>query len=197
MELKDYNIWAAVAYVLPGFLLIEARWLAAKTRLAPISKEGLVGFLIVTVMYTLVLWAFGVALQSPSSIYGLEPLKLFRHFVLTPLAIGFAYGLLERYGLVQRLLVPFGINVPLPIDSIWEEVFSDIPHGTYLVVVLKDGTVYNTMVTPESRFSSDPAKFDLFLGQTYSLADWEPSNPQRGVFIPGSEVRSIEIIRRP
>ena len=195
--LKDFNFWAVVAYVLPGLLMVQARWLAAKTRLAPISKESVVGFLVVTVLYTLALWGLGVAVQSPSSIYGLEPQTLLGYFVLAPLALGFVFGLLERNWLVQRLLIPFGINAPLPVASVWLEIFSGVPEGTYMIVVLKDGTIYNTMVTSESRFSSDPAKPDLYLGQTYSLPDWEPSDPQRGVFIPGSEIRSIEIVRGP
>ena len=196
MELKDYNVWAVVAYVLPGLLMVQARWLAARTELAPVSKENIVNYLIVTVLYLLLLLAFGIPLQSPSSISALPLREFFGYFVLLPPALGFIYGLLERQWVLQRLLARIGINIPLPFPSVWSEKFRDIPRGTFLIVVLKDGTVFNSEVTAESRFSSDPEKHDLYLGQTYS-AEWEPFNPQRGVFIPGSEIRSIEIIRDP
>jgi Family of unknown function (DUF6338) len=197
MELKDYDIWAVVAYVLPGLLMVEVRSLSAKSRLAPISKESIFSFLIVTVLYLFVLLAFGIPLQSRSSISALQLSTLLQYFVFAPAVLGLVYGLLERYGVVQRVLARIEINVPLPFSRVWLEIFSDIPEGTFLIVVLKDGTMYNTMVTRETRFSSDPAEPDLYLGQTYSLSEWEPSKPQRGVFIPGSEIRSIEVIRTP
>ena len=66
-----------------------------------------------------------------------------------------------------------------------------------MIVVMKDGRVYNTMVTEDSRFSSNAQGNDLYLGQTYSLNNWTPSKPPRGVYIRGSEIQSIEIIKRP
>ena len=37
MELKDFNFWAVVAYVLPGLLMIQARSLAAKISITTVS----------------------------------------------------------------------------------------------------------------------------------------------------------------
>jgi hypothetical protein len=52
------------------------------------------------------------------------------------------------------------------------------------------------MVTQDSRFASDAENADLFIGQTFQQ-DWTPYIPQRGVYIRASEVKAIEIIRRP
>lgn len=193
---KDFSFWAIVAYLLPGLLIVQARSLAARTVLAPVTKESLVNFVIWTVIYDLVLWSFGFALQTSNSISGLEVKLLLKLFVFVPTGIGFIFGLLERYSIIQRLLLPVGVNVPLPIKAVWLEIFSGIELGTYLIVVLKDGTIYNAVVTEDSRFSSNPDSPDLYLGQTYSLNDWEPSKPRRAVYISGGEIRSIEIISR-
>jgi hypothetical protein len=85
------------------------------------------------------------------------------------------FGILEGRGVIRRLLIKFGVNVPRPIDTAWAEIFSNLPAGTYLIVLLKDGTVYNAMVTPDSRFSSDPENRDLYLGQTFHLESWAPT----------------------
>lgn len=193
-SLKDYNFWALVAYLLPGLFMVQARNLAARGRFAPITKESSLAFVLVTAVYALVLWASGVALQSATLISGLDPYALFKYFILLPTFLGFVYGLLERYWIVQRLLVPFGINAPLPFESVFGDIFPKQRAGTYVIVMLKDGRQYNGMITQASRFSSNPDKCDLYLGQTYSLTDWTPANPQTGVFIRGDEIQSIEII---
>jgi uncharacterized protein DUF6338 len=195
--IKDFNFWAIIAYLLPGILIVQARSFAALAQPAAIGKDSLVAAVIVTVLYLLVLWFAGIALQSPTSISGLEPYTLLRWFVLLPIGIGFVFGLLERLGVLQRFFLRFGINLPSPIETVWLEVFSQQPVGTYMIVVMKDGRVYNTMVTDDSKFSSNPQGNDLYLGQTFSVDNWTPSNPRRGVYIRGSEIQSIEIIARP
>ena len=195
--IKDFNLWAIVAYLLPGLFIVQSRSLAARAQLAPVTKDSAFAALIVTVLYTLALWFFGVAVQTPSTIFGLEGNTLLKYFILIPIAIGSVFGLLERFGILQRFFLNFGINLPSPIETVWLEVFSRQEIGTYMIVVMKDGRVYNTMVTEDSKFSSNPQGNDLYLGQTFSVENWTPSNPRRGVYIRGSEVASIEIIARP
>ncbi len=195
-ELKDFNFWALVAYLFPGVFLIQARSFAALGRFAPITKDSIVGYILVTAIYGLVLWSMGVALQTSSSISGLARDVLIKYFIAIPLVLGFMFGLLERRGIFQRLFIRVGINIPLPIQTAWAEVFSSMPVGTYLILLLGDGTVYRAMVTQDSRFASDAENADLFIGQTFQQ-DWTPYIPQRGVYIRASEVKAIEIIRRP
>lgn len=186
-----------MAFVLPGFLLIEARSISALASLSPITKESVAAFVVVTVIYNLILWSFGLPVQTADSISNLKPSLLLKTYAIAPAVIGFLFGLSERYWVMQRLLRPFGINAASPVTTAWVEIFSQQQLGTYLIVLLKDGSRYNAMVTRDTRFGSDPENPDLFLGQTYSLTDWNPSNPQRGVYIRGSEIQSVEIIRRP
>lgn len=195
--LKEFSSWAVVAFILPGFFLVEARSIGARARIAEISKESVTAFVIVTVIYNLVLWYFGTALQTKDLISSLDPTFLLRAYVLWPCGIGFAFGLAERHFIVQRLLKPFGINAPLPFDSVWTETFSQQTIGTYMIVMLKDGTIYRAMVTRDSRFASKGDDPDIYLGQTYSGNRWRPAKPPRGVYVRGSEIQSIEIIQRP
>jgi hypothetical protein len=195
--IKDYNFWTIVAYLLPGLLIVEARALAARSEFEPITKETLITFAIATVFYDLILWAFGFAVQIGTSISSLDPIVLFKVFVFVPIILGFVFGLAERYGLIQRALLPFGINAPLPFKAVWMEIFPEQAIGTYMIVTLKDGTMFHTMVTADSRFSSNAASPDLYFGQIFSVPDWKPANPIRGVYLTGEGVRSIEIIKNP
>jgi Family of unknown function (DUF6338) len=152
--LKEFSFWAVVAFVLPGFFLVQARCFGARARIAPITKESVTSFVIATVIYNLVLWSFGIALQSQSSISSLEPVVLLKTYMVLPCLIGFVFGLAEHHAIFQQLLSKFGINAPLPFDNVWIEKFSKQPFGTYMIVTLKDGTFYRTMVTRDSRFGS-------------------------------------------
>jgi hypothetical protein len=191
--LKEFSFWAAVAFVLPGFFLVEARSFAARTRVALISKESVTAFVICTVIYNLVLWYFGFALQTKESISSLDSWFIAKAYVLWPLVIGVVWGLAERFFIVQWVLGHFGINAPLPVDSVWLEIFSRQSIGTYLLITLKDGTVFKTAVTDDSRFGSSGDSPDIYLGQTYRGKKWKPFDPPRGVYIRGSEIRTIEV----
>lgn len=196
MDIKDVNVWAVVAYLLPGVLMVQARSFAARAALTPLSKDNLALFVVVTVLYGVGAWAFGIVPQTPETVAQLGSSTVLRYSVVAPIVLGFGFGLLERHGGVRWMLQPFGVNVPLPFGSVWVEVFSRLKEGSYLIVVLKDGTVYNTLVTADSRFSSDPLNPDIYLGQTFSPADWTPSVPKRGVYVRASEIRSIEVIEK-
>ncbi|MFD2181109.1 DUF6338 family protein [Rhodoplanes azumiensis] len=196
MDIKDVNVWAVIAYLLPGVVMVQARSIAARASLSPLSKDNLALFVVVTVLYGVGAWAFGIAPQTPDSVAKLGSSAVLKYSVVAPIVLGFGFGLLERYGGVRWMLQPFGVNVPLPFKSVWVEVFSRLKEGSYVIVVLKDGTIYNALVTADSRFSSDPLNLDLYVGQTFSLDNWEPSEPRRGVYIRASEIRSIEVIEK-
>jgi hypothetical protein len=193
---KDFSFWAVVAYLLPGLVMVQARSLAARTELESVTKESIITYVIFTVLYDLLLWANGFALQTQASISNLEPSTLIRYVVINPAALGFVFGLAERLAIIWRLLLPLGVNAPLPIKSVWLEIFSRQVVGTYVIVTLKDGTMFHSMVTEDSRFSSNAGSTDIYLGQVYSVPDWEPANPRRSVYISGDEIRSIEVINQ-
>jgi hypothetical protein len=112
---------------------------------------------------------------------------------LAALCVGAAWGLAERFFVIQWVLGYFGINAPLPVDSVWLEIFSRQSVGTYLLITLKDGTIFRTAVTADSQFGSSGDSPDIYLGQTYRGKKWKPFVPSRGVYIRGSEIRTIEI----
>jgi hypothetical protein len=87
-DIKDFNFWAVVVYLLPGLLMIQARCLAASGKLANITKDSITGFLVVTVLYSLVLWIIGVELQSVASISNLNRGILTGYFIVAPSALG-------------------------------------------------------------------------------------------------------------
>ncbi len=197
-DFSKFSFWDIIAFVVPGFLIYQSYYVAAQGKPESITKDGVIPYLMLSTFYVLFLWYQGYALQSGSSISQLDPQKLVFLYVLLPIAIGGVAGLIVGYDVLRRIMKALGIPVaepPPPIRTPWPVVIPKIPVGAYLIVTLKDGRVYNTMVTADSHFSSDPTNIDLYLGQTFSLTSWTPSNPQRGVYIRGSEIQSIEIIR--
>jgi hypothetical protein len=116
--IKEFSFWAVVAFVLPGFFIVEARCIAVRGRAAEISKESVSAFVLVTVLYNFGLWYFGVEPPTKESIEKLTPNRVVEFYALIPIGLGFLWGLGERYYIVQAFLAPFGINAPLPVDSV-------------------------------------------------------------------------------
>lgn len=198
--IKDFSFWAVVAFVLPGFFMVQARCIGARGRIAEITKETVSSFVLVTVLYNFVLWFFKISPVTEISIQHLRPNFVSEIYALAPILLGFLWGLGERYYIVQRLLTPFGINAPLPVESAWHEIFARQRLGTLLTIVLKDGIVYYGMVTAESWFGSTGDEPDIYLAHTFTVeqdGSWRPTDLQRGVYVRGDEIRSIEIIERP
>jgi hypothetical protein len=87
--LKAFSFWAAVAFILPGFFLVETRSIGARARFAEISKESVTAFVIATVIYNLVLWYFfGLAVPSKDDISKLSPTFIATAYALLPIIIG-------------------------------------------------------------------------------------------------------------
>lgn len=196
LDLTKFDFWSVVAFVLPGMLIVKAFEFGKDWTLRWPGKDDLLPYGLVAVPYALSLWALGYALQSGQSLPSLEKPLILQIYVLWPILIGLFIGFVARYDVFRRLLHFLGVPMPsppAPIRTPWPVIAPNIAVGTYLMVILRDKTIYRALVTEDSHLSSDQDRIDLYLGQTFEGDDWTPSMPQRAVYIRGSEIQSIEI----
>lgn len=198
-KIADVDFWGLIVLLLPGLMLVQGFFLGRDMRLKEIGKDDLVVYPVFGLIYGFFLWSQGYALQTGQSVSGLEPNRVLALYAIIPFVAGVAVGWAARIDLVRKVLRSLGINYfdppppPAPIRTPWPVVAPKIGVGTYLMVILKDKTIYRALVTEDSRLSSDQDRIDLYLGQTFEGEDWIPSSPQRAVYIRGSEIQSIEI----
>jgi Family of unknown function (DUF6338) len=194
-DFSKIDLWSVVALVLPGLMMMLGYALSREGKLKLPAAGEIPTYILLTILYVLALWSRGHAVQTGGSIFNLDPDKLFWRYIIWPFGLGLTFGVLARFDILGWILRRAGIEKPEPppIRTPWPVIAPTITVGTYLMVILKDKTIYRALVTEDSQLSSDQDKIDLYLGQTFEGDDWTPSSPQRAVYIRGSEIQSIEI----
>jgi len=100
--IKEFSFWAVIAFVVPGFFLVQARCISARARIAEFSKESVAAFVLVTVLYNFALWYCGIEPPTKDTIEKLSAKFIAIIYVFVPILLGFLWGLGERYYVVQR-----------------------------------------------------------------------------------------------
>jgi Family of unknown function (DUF6338) len=199
LDLSKIDFWGLVVLLLPGLMLVQGFALGKEVRFKVIGKDDLVVYPVFGLIYGLCLWLLGFALHNGQSVYSLPPSQLIWVYLVIPAIFGFLAGGAARLDLLRNVLRALGFHYfdppppPPPIRTPWPMIAPKIVVGTYLMVILKDKTIYRALVTEDSLLSSDQDKIDLYLGQTFEGEGWIPSSPQKAVYIRGSEIQSIEI----
>jgi hypothetical protein len=198
-KIADFDFWGLIVLLIPGLMLVQGFHLGRDVRLKEIGKDDLIVYSVFGLIYGLCLWWLGYALQTGQSVSGLEPNRIIVLYVIIPTVLGVLTGWMTKFDLIHKALRAIGVRYfdppppPPPIRTPWPVIAPKISVGTYLMVILKDKTIYRALVTEDSHLSSDQDKIDLYLGQTFQGDDWIPSLPQRAVYIRGTEIQSIEI----
>jgi hypothetical protein len=199
-DVTKFDFWSVVAFVIPGLLAFKAYEFGRSWSIKKPSADEAPAYLTIAVLYLFFTWTWGYALPSGSSISSLDPGRIFQIYFLIPLLVGGGFGIFVQYKLLRKLLAAFGAPLPdepVPIRTPWANVIGKIEQGTYLLIRMKDGSIYRALVTEDSEFSSDRNMVDIFVGQTYEGDNWTPANPPKSVYIIGSEIQAIEIVQRP
>jgi hypothetical protein len=115
---------------------------------------------------------------------------------ISPAALGAASGLLGQRTAVRRLLARYGIYTVHPVPTAWDYVFSQSA-GSWVLITLADGSTVAGVFSARSFASSEPSHRDLYLEQIYEIEDdgpWQPVPMNRGVWIRGEAIRTIEFL---
>jgi len=195
-ELLKNDLWNLIFVLVPGFMIIQGFEFGRHLKLKSINKDDILPYISLTAIYYIIILSFGYKLQTGASISTIPFQNLVITYLFVPSLLGVFCGIFVRFGFFYKIAKTLRIKIDEPAPPIrtpWPVIAPKITIGTYVMVILKDKTIYRALVTEDSQLSSDQDKIDLYLGQTFLGEEWVPSNPQRAVYIRGSEIQSIEI----
>ncbi|MFL6843537.1 MAG: DUF6338 family protein [Allosphingosinicella sp.] len=124
--------------------------------------------------------------------------QLLQYFIV-PSAVGIAIVLLDKSDLFYKISSTLGLKPTHHIPAAWDYAFSRIVKGTYVLVRLKDGTLYAGLMGKQSFASSAFAERDLYIEEVWSVptnTPWKVVEPRRSVLLCGNDIRWVEIFRR-
>lgn len=196
MALKDVftaeNLKFFWLFAMPGILIVYFRSLFLTGRMPPIA-EAAIGYVALSVAYHGLLfpladWVYG---QPIEGVYG--AVRWMLYVVVGPIIVGALLGLSIQQGWSRKACEFFAIRPVHSIATAWDWKFSSAK-SSFVLIVLKDDTKWAGYLGDGSFISSMPTERDIFVEQVYKIdADENWIKRTSGVWISGSEIRSIEI----
>jgi len=180
--------------------MVLLRSFALRGSFPPLKKDDLSTLLLGSVVYAFFLILFGINLTDTDVWKGLSPALWIAILIIIPAIIGFALGLLEASDTIGRQLRRWGIALPSPEPTAWENMFRELGINSILLVTLKDGAhVFGRWVGGRggSVASTDAQIHDLYLAEIGSInahGQYVPKAPRRGAYIAAQEIRWIEVV---
>lgn len=181
-----------LALLIPGLLILHIRTQFLAGRRGTHTEEILSYVVVTIIYYAAFLPAFAWALVGASSVqawFGWVSL-----IILLPLAVGVGLGVGHQKDWFGRLFRRFGIEVLNPMPSAWDWKFSQ-RQAQWLIVTLKNGTVFRGWFGRESFASSDVSERDIFIQCLYVAEGdeaWESAN--KSLLVSYSEISTVEFI---
>ena len=184
-----------LGYLVPGIIILYVRAQFLTGRIGP-HKDALLSYFTLSIIFLTIMNA-GVLLITGNS----DPLPDQTRYWLPILLLGASVfgalvGLNASLGLMRRLLGYLRLSLPHALDSAWDWRFSRFP-ASLMTVTLKDGSRVSGWCGENSFIGSDPKDRDLYIEQVYDVdedGNWALKTPDKGIYIAGGEVRTIEII---
>ena len=191
-------VFFTVAFLIPGFIWEMVLHLFLRRR-EDRADRAWVRFLTLSAL-NYAFWSWLIYLLSVRAGLLARPwmaaLTWFFILLVSPVAFGVANGLLSQRAMVRRLLARYGIYTVHPVPTAWDFVFGHST-GSWVLITLADGSTVGGVFSARSFASSDAAERDLFLEQLYKVEDdgpWQPVPMNRGVWIRGEVIRTIEFL---
>jgi hypothetical protein len=85
------------------------------------------------------------------------------------------------------------------MPAAWDYAFSRIVQGTYVLVKLRDGTLYAGLMGKQSFASTATEERDLYLEEVWHIPEngpWTRTEPKRSVLLCGRDITWVEIFER-
>lgn len=192
-------VFYTAAFLVPGFvwsailsMLLPARDVPAQIRVIEFLTLSCInhGF-----------WSWALFLIFTTGFVDAHPywsgIFLFGIIFLSPVAFGFASGMLQQKQGVALFLRRLGLNTVHPIRRAWDWHFSRL-RPYWVVVTLKDGSRVFGLYGQRSFASSDAQQRDLYIEaqfQPVESGDWAPVEDSGGVLVSGDQIVAIEFRR--
>jgi hypothetical protein len=198
--LKDFDFFQTLFWIIPGTFIVLFRSFALRGSFPPLKKDDLSTLVLGSVVYAFLLILFGLNLSDKNVWTKLHPFPWLLVLIFIPAAIGFLLGWLEGSDRVGRGLRYFGMAIPSPEPTAWENLFGDLRINAVLLVTLKDDVqVFGRWLGGRwgSAASNDTEVRDLYLAEIGSIDEcgqYIAKTPQRGIYIAPEEIRWIEVI---
>ncbi len=190
------TIFFLIAFFVPGYMINITRAQFIIERKHGTSQEFILKVLGYSILNYALLSAviYYILASNNSSI--VNALLWFCVLFIFPLIIGVSLGLLSQKEWGYRFFRKFGFSPVHITPSAWDWKFSRMS-GSYVLVILKDGTKYAGWCADQSFMSSDPKERDMYIEKMYDIPDDGSPWKDRGngsVLICANEIRTIEFI---
>lgn len=194
--LKPEVLALFLVFTVPGVIALYFRAQFLSGRMPPVA-EGAIAYIILSLVYHAMAFPLARSLYATNRIDGWFGIGWFALLFAAPAALGIVLGLNVRKGWTKSLVNRFGINTIHPVHSAWDWRFASAKE-CWVIVTLKDETVWYGYLGTGSFASSDSAERDLFIEHIYNFSDegepWTPRNSS--VWLAHGEIRSIEYLPR-
>ncbi|HLW02720.1 MAG TPA: DUF6338 family protein [Ktedonobacterales bacterium] len=199
-----------ILFIIPGFICQRAISTTLSRRTQDVSLVIIEAITFSCVVYAVVGWIFFFAplpslgiLQEHQSVWaniGTGALWIAFYFIV-PILLGVGWAKLLHSNLLERILDFLKMPHINPYPRAWDYHFSRQKQA-WVVVRLTDNTMLGGYMGPRSFVSSYPDPEDIYIETAYTVDEKgklseRPAEGNAGVWIQGSQIKSIEFIDLP
>ena len=188
---SEQAVYLVLALIVPGMIATFVRAQFLTGRMASHTDAALTYLALSVVYYAIAFPFLGLVLSSQMTGYW-KMAAWFGLVFVGPFIFGLMLGAFSQLGLGRKFLQKLGLNPVHVMPTAWDWKFSNMP-GSWVLVVLKDGTQFAGFCGTRSFMSSDPAERDLYIEKVFDVDEennWRETD--KSVLIGSGEIRTIE-----
>jgi hypothetical protein len=188
------SIYLALAFVVPGMIIVFVRQQFLTGRVRPLS-ESILSYVALTALY------YGLAAPFVEYVLSVQEPgreKIFAWLgliILGPAIVGFVLGVFAQKNVFRRILQFCRVNPVHATPSAWDYAFARLKKDHFVMVTLGDGSTVCGIYGARSFASSDPAERDLLLQEIYDVDgnSWSKRTEIQAILIPSKEIKHVQI----
>jgi Family of unknown function (DUF6338) len=193
---SDTDVFTALAFIVPGFIVARTREQFITGRKQAVSEDLLEYITYGALNFAVFSWLIYLLANGGWTVWQAS-LGWFVVILLGPVCLGLLLGIAARKEwmskfLGSRILAPLGLKPVHVVPTAWDWKFGKMT-GEHALVTFKDGTRIGCFLGEHSFISSDPAERDLYAEQVFNIDDngtWHAT--RKAVLIAHGEISAIE-----
>ena len=196
-----FSICMAIAFIIPGFIII-----GVTERNIPKRKKDynlkLLDFFIYSFINA-ILWAIPIySIYLNFDWWKIHYIRLWLSIILITIVSPFTISLiiicLNKYDCIRKICNYFDINLIELEPSAWDYKFSKI-EAEWVIVTLTDDSVIAGFMGGLSFASSNEGERDIYINEVYKIDDdnnWKIQTDTNGILIKAENIKYIEFFKR-